>query len=490
MRVRTRLLLTLAAVLLLASLPGWYAVQRIQAVRDIALELRSRQATAALAVGRFQVALEEIENAQRTYVIMLDSAGAPDLRAALANAEAQLRALQEAGYGEAAAPARAALTRFEAVAARMEALAAADEAEEATRFHLDVLPLYDEAGTFLDSISSVIDAGSNERALAAERISASAARWGLLFLLLGAVAAAAIGLHTSEDLAGALRRLRAAHARVGSGDDVAPDLDVPDDRPDEIGDLARSFRAMTDKLTELDRMKAEFVSMASHEIKAPAGMISSYAELLAEQLDPGDEEAMELLEAIRGQATALSRQIQQLLELTRLEAGAFPLRMEEVDTADFLESVAQAYRPLVRAAELDLRVRVEPSLPERIRVDPEALRIDVLGNLLGNALKFTEGGGKVRLEAWGEGPDLHLRLSDTGAGIPGEQLPYVFEKYYQAGQHAGKVGSGLGLAIARMVVESHGGHIGVESELGRGTTFSIVLPGVGVGAGDSEAGAA
>lgn len=484
MRVRTRLLLTLAAVLLLGSLPGWYAVHRVQSVRDIAFDLKTNQAAASVAVGRYQVALTELEHAQRAWVAALSPGAPARIEEALHLAEAQLDVLGDAGYAEAATPARESLAELRAVAMRLDALIEHEELDAATDFLSEIRPLYGEAVSLLQRLTADIDQRSADALADAERIADSTGRWGVIALLLGALAGAAIGLYTSADLAGALRRLRAAHARLGEGNgEPAGSEDLPDERTDEIGDLARSFRAMAAQLSELDRMKAEFVSMASHEIKAPAGMIGSYAELLAEELEHLEGEPLELLDAIRGQSASLSRQVQQLLELARLEAGGFKLRVEEVDARDFLEAVVQAYRPLARATELELQVQVDPSVAQRARIDPEALRVDVLGNLLGNAFKFSSPGGSVRLHARGEGDALLISVSDTGAGIPPEQLPYVFEKYWQAGRHAGKVGSGLGLAIARMVVEAHGGRIEVASRLGQGTTFHIVLPGVGVDAG-------
>jgi len=111
-----------------------------------------------------------------------------------------------------------------------------------------------------------------------------------------------------------------------------------------------------------------------------------------------------------------------------------------------------------------------------VMLDPRRVRDELLGNLLGNAFKFTPTGGTIDLRARGEGGWLVIEIRDTGAGIPTSELPYIFEKYYQAGQHAGKVGAGLGLAIAREIVDAHGGLITVESERGVGSTFRVELP--------------
>jgi signal transduction histidine kinase len=131
--------------------------------------------------------------------------------------------------------------------------------------------------------------------------------------------------------------------------------------------------------------------------------------------------------------------------------------------------------------EIEFRVESHASAPERLVIDVSRIQNELFGNLLSNAFKFTPEGGQVWLRVRGEDGRIVFELRDTGAGIPESELPYIFEKYYQAGHHAGKVGAGLGLAIAREVVEAHAGTIRAHSEPGRGTEFFVELPAAGEG---------
>jgi signal transduction histidine kinase len=121
-------------------------------------------------------------------------------------------------------------------------------------------------------------------------------------------------------------------------------------------------------------------------------------------------------------------------------------------------------------------VDVEPSAPAIVPGDADRLRDQVLGNLLGNALKFTSSGGWIRVRCWGSDGSLNIEVADSGEGMPADQLPHVFDKYYQIGEQARSKGAGLGLTIAHDIVEEHGGTISVRSRQGEGTTFVVTLP--------------
>jgi signal transduction histidine kinase len=138
--------------------------------------------------------------------------------------------------------------------------------------------------------------------------------------------------------------------------------------------------------------------------------------------------------------------------------------------------VERSFSVLTRKKGIDFAVDVDQSVPAAIKGDADRLADQVLGNLLSNALKFTPEGGAIHLRAWATGSQLHIEVRDSGEGIPEEQLPYIFDKYFQVGQQARTKGAGLGLAIAREVVEAHGGAISVDSQTGRGTTFTIDIP--------------
>jgi len=257
---------------------------------------------------------------------------------------------------------------------------------------------------------------------------------------------------------------------------MAPE-DLPYERSDEIGHLSRSFGSMTQRLAELDRLKAEFVSLASHELKTPINVIAGYSELLTEGLYGDlDERQVEVLVLVQEQTRALTRLVNQLLDLSRFEAGGVRIEPQPVDLTELLAEVEGSFRALATQKQIRFTINVDPSVPDRVTLDPDRIRHEVLGNLLSNAFKFTGTGGEVSVRAWSRNGSMHLEVSDTGTGIPHDQLDHIFEKYYQVGSAAKAKGSGLGLAIAKHVMEAHGGRIEASSVVNQGTTFHLVLP--------------
>jgi signal transduction histidine kinase len=184
-----------------------------------------------------------------------------------------------------------------------------------------------------------------------------------------------------------------------------------------------------------------------------------------------------------GQATAASRMyqtarrmdglIEDLLEVTRTDRGTLAMRVEEHGVDALLGEAAGMLRPLVEAAGLTLHVHA-PAVETSVLADDGRV-LQVISNLVGNAVKFTPAPGAVHLAAHVDGDECRIEVRDTGPGIPPDQLPHLFGAFWQA-RHADRRGLGLGLAIARGIVEAHGGRIWVESEVGRGTTFTFSLP--------------
>jgi len=232
------------------------------------------------------------------------------------------------------------------------------------------------------------------------------------------------------------------------------------------------------QLRDLDRLKAEFISVASHELKTPINVIGGYLQLLQEgvygELTPRQRE---ILQTIGAQSQQLSRLVRQLLDVSRFEAGGGKLDLRPVNLPSFLTDLERAFRVLALQREVNFLVRRDRSLPDEVVWDPERMN-EVLGNILSNAFKFTPKGGTVELGVSSTGSSIRMQLRDTGAGIPPEQLRYIFEKFYQADNqnNTGSRGTGLGLAIARGIINAHGGTITAESNVGEGTTFTILIP--------------
>jgi len=230
-------------------------------------------------------------------------------------------------------------------------------------------------------------------------------------------------------------------------------------------------------VTELRRAEAarrDFVANASHELKTPLTSIRGWAERLADAALP--DSAATAVAAIEANAKRLQALVEDLLELSRIESGAAPLRPEPVD-------VAEAARRLLHEREVRLRdgglaAEVVSEGDPRAWADRRAVE-QVLGNLLDNALQYTPAGGRIEV-AVRPGADalLHLSVSDTGIGIPRKDLPRIFERFYRAdpGRSRALGGTGLGLAIVKHLVQAMGGRLGVESEPGRGSRFWVELP--------------
>lgn len=275
-------------------------------------------------------------------------------------------------------------------------------------------------------------------------------------------------------------------ATVAEGD-FEPHVRIPRERPDELGDLARSFGTMTEQLRELDRLKAEFVSVASHEIKTPLSVIRGYVTLLADGIyGEVNDQQKKTLEAVSAQTDRLTRLVHRLLDVSRFEAGGARLELREIELRPFFSELTGDFRVLAVQSGIEFPVRLADDLPPRMVGDEDRLS-EVLGNLLSNAFKFTARGGTIRVDASRCDGGVRVEVEDTGVGIPTDKLPHVFEKFYQVDNEAQprSVGSGLGLAIAREIVEAHGGTIGAESRVGRGTRFRVFLPERPPAAGDA-----
>jgi signal transduction histidine kinase len=263
-------------------------------------------------------------------------------------------------------------------------------------------------------------------------------------------------------------------ATVAGGTFVAGEL--PYDRRDELGDLSRSFKSMTERLAELDRIRGEFLNVVSHDLKAPLNLIGGCAELIAEDRGTLSAQQGDLLESIRRHVGLLTDRINKLLSLGRLEAHAYPVHPEDLPVAETFRSLLGAYQPQAVRLGLDLTVEVDRSVPALMRADPECLYHEIIGNLLSNAFKFTPRGGRVTVRVWGQTDGVHFSIADTGPGIPPDKLPLIFSKYFQAGPRGSGAGAGLGLAIARQVVEAHHGSISAENGTPCGAVFHVVLP--------------
>ena len=478
MTVRTRLMLTWAGIVTLFLLTSLYAVAKLTDLRDIAEELQGRDAAASLTLGRLQTSLSELDRFLRSYVALEgdDAELRDNLFQTLGTAHGHLRRLAEAGYPDATREAAVRLTALEEATEDIVEMLESGRAEEATRYLETVKEALGEAQVALDLLATEIDRRSESRVTRAQRLSSSASTTTMVALIAAFALAVLLGYWTTRAMTLPLRRVQTSMARVADGEFLVPTA-LPYNRSDELGDLARSFRTMTERLAELDRMKAEFISVASHELKTPINVIGGYAELLEDGVyGPVSDDQREALDSIQDQTRTLGDLVNQILDISRIEAGGFHVEASDIESRELLGAVRRMFEPLAKQKRIDFAVEVDESFPRLIHADPDRLRNEVLGNLLSNAFKFTPEHGSIRVFAHRTpaGPTLEVR--DSGSGIPEEQLEFIFEKFYQVGGEARMKGSGLGLAIAREIVEAHGGTIDASSAPGQGTTFTMTFP--------------
>ncbi len=230
------------------------------------------------------------------------------------------------------------------------------------------------------------------------------------------------------------------------------------------------------RLKELDRLKSDFVSNVSHDLKTPLTSIRGFADNLLDGLEgPLTEKQTGSLERIRNRTQRLARMIDDLLDLARIESGRLELNIQPVLLVEAVREAEETVGNLVREKGLHLTTDL-PERDLRVEADPDRL-LQILVNLVQNAVKFTPSGGKVEIAAYRNPGNIQIEVRDTGPGIPPEDVPHVFEKFHQVQMDKKKTeGTGLGLSICRSLVELHGGTIGVQSEIGRGSVFHFTMP--------------
>jgi two-component system phosphate regulon sensor histidine kinase PhoR len=225
-----------------------------------------------------------------------------------------------------------------------------------------------------------------------------------------------------------------------------------------------------------DQMRNQFVYSATHELRTPLANIKAYAETLAETRFSDIEKQKQFCNTINVEATRLSRFIDDLLSISRMETGAMSLQKYETDVARLLDEVVDKVRPEMDAKRIAFNTLLPPKLP-KLMLDKDKINVTLV-NLLGNAAKYTPEGGNVSLEVEWANDLLQIHVVDSGIGIAQQDLAKVFDKFYRSNDPRvqDRTGSGLGLSIAQEIVRLHGGKIAVHSELDKGSKFTVVLP--------------
>ena len=242
-----------------------------------------------------------------------------------------------------------------------------------------------------------------------------------------------------------------------------------------IGGIALTIRA-TDREARLAQAKANFVANVSHELKTPLSLLSLFSEILELGRVKNEEKRLEYYRVMRHESRRLNNVIDNILDFSKIEAGRKTYNFADGDMAEVIENVLSGYRYQITNSGFDVQTNIQPGLPP-VSIDREAMA-QAISNLLDNAIKYSREVKQVSITTDRRGTDLSVEIVDRGIGIPRAEQAKIFEKFYRVGNglvHDVK-GSGLGLSLVKHIIEAHRGTISVESDVGKGSTFTILLP--------------
>ena len=304
---------------------------------------------------------------------------------------------------------------------------------------------------------------------------------------LAALAGSSLAQSPGEDLAIVTESLRTVTEHAAPASAAPIDITSFDEAGELMANLERLrvrllddlelYEDALDRTREADAIKSDFLSAVSHELRTPLNSVGGFAQLLLEGSGGELSEAQaEDVRLIRAGGHQLLELINDILDISMIESGELRLSFSETDAAEDIADLVDIHRPLVRDGNVTLSFALGPTLPP-VTCDRRRI-IQILTNLVSNAIKFTEAGSIVVRAAWDPQADnVVIRVIDTGVGIAPDELEAIFEEYRQAGPvKRRKKGTGLGLSIARTIAEHHGGSLDVESTLGEGSTFTLTLP--------------
>jgi signal transduction histidine kinase len=296
--------------------------------------------------------------------------------------------------------------------------------------------------------------------------------WTAVLVALGsAVGLALLGTGViARRMTRSLDLLSSATAEVAAGAFREP---IAVSSRDEIGALARSFNVMGSQLRRMEATRQEFFATVSHELRSPLTSIRSAVDLLHEGVPgPLTDKQGRLVDIISASSGRLLRLVNEILDMSRLQAGVVQLDRKTVDLAALVSHAVEELYP--RAADAGVRLVSEHLGTSFIYYGDEERLHQLVINLGANAIRFTGTGGRVVVRVIDAGPEFEIQVEDTGVGIPADALPSIFDAYRQA--HRERGGTGLGLAIVRGIADAHGGRVTAESQEGKGSRFTVLLP--------------
>lgn len=275
------------------------------------------------------------------------------------------------------------------------------------------------------------------------------------------------GMYFIKSIIIPLRQIGATAGKLAHGDFT---VRIKSETDDEIGDLCTVFNHMADELENSETIKNDFISSVSHELRTPLTAIKGWSETLVEENDP--ETAKKGMRVIAGEAHRLSSMVEELLDFSRIQSGRFTLEMMNMDVLAELGEAVLIYSEKARKDGVRF-IYEEIEEPAIIFGDKNRIR-QVFINIIDNALKYTDSGGKVEIDVVFTEKDIKIIVSDSGIGISESDLPRVKTKFYKA--NTNRRGSGIGLAVADEIIQLHKGSLYIDSKVGKGTTVTILLP--------------
>lgn len=302
---------------------------------------------------------------------------------------------------------------------------------------------------------------------------------GTVLLIFAGAIAMALGYLLSSSFLDRIQSIDEAAKRIAAGNLSSR---VPIEGRDELADLAQTFNYMATQLEEaaeqrreLEKLRRELIAWIGHDLQTPLTSISAIVEALADGMVPDEETRQRYYETARKNISSLSNLIDDMFQLAQIDAGGLTLNYQSVSFADLISDCLESFTEIAKRKSIDLHGSVSPSIGE---VEIDATRINrVLNNLIDNALHHTRDKGQVEVLADLAAEGIRVIVHDNGSGIPAEELPYIFDKFYRGDQSRrdNSRRSGLGLAIAKGIIKAHGGEISVSSKPGQ-TRFTFIIP--------------
>ena len=361
-----------------------------------------------------------------------------------------------------------------------------------SRYEAEIKKTLDQLTESINKLTLALQTGLIKKIELFQKIGYKSAKVSLIIILFAVLFGVIFAYFFTNSICSPIKILKDATDRIADGD---LDYRIEVTSSDEIGTLGTAFNQMCNKLKEMDQMKSEFVSNISHNLKTPLTAIREANDLLLEKIaGPISEPQIKLLTIVKEEAHQLTMMINDLLDISRVEAGLMRYNFQYADIRDVIRRSTDEIRFLAENKNILIQCENGDSIP-KILLDRDKIA-QVMDNLLNNAIKFTLPGGTITIKAnvveshdvtqfFREQNRLNnvhsfvkVSISDTGIGIPAECHKKIFDKFQQVDNKGkgGIKGTGLGLSIAKHIVLDHGGDIGVESNVGKGSTFLFTLP--------------